>query len=135
MAPASSSLSTRGRVEASRAARASVVSRSAERRSTNDGRAAPESGEEGAEVGVLGHEHPILGDRELEHLVVVGRRHAPLADVHGVVAGVAEQHRDAGGEVLVDEQLHPATSGSSRSWTASAAKARAARMSSCSRSG
>ena len=52
-------------------------------------------------------------------------RHIQLGDMDRVVSGVAQRGGDATSQVLVDQQSHP-TSGSSRSWTASAANSSAA---------
>lgn len=101
---------------------------------TKDGSRFAAAGEQRAQVGVLRDEHAILGQREGEDLVVLGPGEPPVGDVHRVVAGVDEQRRDTPRQVLVDEQSHP-TRGSSRSCTASAANASAARMSASSRSG
>lgn len=92
--------------------------------------------EEGAEVGVVRDDNPIVLQRDIEDPLVVGILQAELSDGDGVVAGSPQPVRDARRQVGVDEESHAGrVSGSSRSCTAAAAYSSAAVMSSASRSG
>src|SRR5687767_12495409 len=72
---------------------------------------------------------------EVEDPFVLGALQAVVSDVGCFDALLVEQVCESGREVGVEEELHPAASGSSRSCTAAAAYSNAATMSGSSRSG
>ena len=79
-------------------------------------------GEEEAEVGVRGNEHPILVERSLEDDVVPRCSEVEVSSVDDVVAGSAKLVRKERRGVLVDQEPHAGwRRGSCRSLRASAA--------------
>jgi hypothetical protein len=88
-------------------------------------------GEELPEVGVDRDDAPVRGPRRGHHVAVGCAEETEIAHVDGVVARRGKRLGDAGGERLVDEEVHPAgRRGISRSSTAAAAYRRASWMSS-----
>jgi hypothetical protein len=75
-----------------------------------------------------------LGNGPIEDLVVGRGDHSHVDDMHGNETRGAQAHRDPRREVRVEQELHAGrASGSSRSFTASAAYSSAAKMSARSR--
>jgi len=78
--------------------------------------------EDGAEVGVGRGQDAVLGPCEFKHLGVARSLQPAVPSMHDVVAGSGQRLGEARRQALVDEEPHaPGRSGSSRSWTASAA--------------
>ncbi len=73
-------------------------------------------GQQGAEIGVRGHDGgAVVGSSTQDHLVV-GTAQSDRSDMDGIVPGTTKDRSDPDREVLVDQQLHPAAvSGISRS--------------------
>ncbi len=96
----------------------------------------PSLSEQRPEVGVMGDDHPVGADCEVDDLVVGSVADPDVSDVNGIVTRSCQQPCDTGLQICVDDKVHAGrVSGSSRSWTAAAAYSRAAGMSAGSRSG
>jgi hypothetical protein len=118
------------------------AARSVGRRSTTsrtkmmEGWVAPVGGEDRSEVGVGGDDGPPVREGQVDDVRIGRSGCVEVADVHRVMSGVAEQTRDPGRQVLVDEQVH---AGERSRWTctsvAAAAYSSACWMSARSRSG
>ena len=80
------------------------------------------SREKGAEVGIGRHDHPLLLLRTNKDLLVGGSLHPVVPDMRSIVAGALQPLGERGRKRVVNQEPHPeATSGNSRSRTASAA--------------
>jgi len=120
MPPSTRSTSTADRFAIRRAACCSGR-RSDPPKEHDGGEPLPAERKQRPEVCVGGDKHALLLTGAVEDLVVTCRLHAVVPHVRRVVAGVGESLRDGRRQRLVDQEPQPATSGSSRSRTASAA--------------
>jgi hypothetical protein len=136
MAPASRSAWTTLRLLRMIAACSDARRPLARRRSRNEGVVACVRANRGAEVGVGADEHSALHTGRVDDDGVGRAGHADVSHVHDLMAAGAEEARESGGEVVVEQEPHAEwRSGSSRSRTASAAYRSASATSSGARSG
>ena len=131
---------TAGRFAASRAACSSVVSRSADRRRTTEGRVAPRLAASSSPKSLSAETITSALARGIVEDAPVGcRQQAYIADVNRLQPGLAQGDGNPRRQVGVDEEAHDGyagwASGSSRSCRAAAANSRAARTSARSRYG
>lgn len=80
------------------------------------------SRQDGAEIGIGGNHHAMVGRGAIEYHVVGSRSEPERPNVNRVETGLYEPGGHLGGEGVVDQELQPASaSGRVRSLTASAA--------------
>jgi hypothetical protein len=91
--------------------------------------------EKSTKIGIRRNEDAVFVRRELKNPRIGSGLELPIAHMNRIVSSGSQAHGDRGRECIVHQEFQERVTGSSRSWTASAAKRSASRISSVSRSG